>query len=129
MGKQEGEDRVSIRRDQRENEKKRYRLQRKEKTKGQVSKQTPRDSGPCGQVPLTERGPQHERDREIRAPGDATSYSFSILYAVMDQVSASRSWSKVKTGPTCFTTIYLPSTSTYHREAYFAWITALDHPK
>lgn len=45
MGKQEGEDRVSVRRDQRENEKKRYRLQRKEKTKGQVSKQIPRDSG------------------------------------------------------------------------------------
>lgn len=62
-------------------------------------------------------GPHYGRDREIWASGDsATSYSFSRLYTLMDRVSASGNWSKVKTGPTCFTTIYLPSTSTYHRE-------------
>lgn len=58
--------------------------------------------------------PHYRRDREIRASGDSTtSYSFSTSYTVMDMVSAR---SQVKTGPTCFTTIYLPSTSTYHRE-------------
>lgn len=56
------------------------------------------------------------RDREIQLLVTAPhSRSSPRSYALMAQVSASGSWSKVKTGPTCFTTIYLPSTSTHHR--------------
>ena len=55
-----------------------------------------------------------------RAPHPRASPGGHTLRA---RVSASGSRSKVKTGSTCFTTIYLPSISTYRREEYVK----LDH--
>lgn len=112
VSKQKSRDRVR-RRDQRENEQKRWRLQREKKTKGQVSKQRHLETGSVMQ-PLTKR-PSPSRPSLTEG-----TERFRLLVTAphpLASLGVSKwGWSQVKTGLTCFSTIYLPPASTYHRE-------------